>query len=84
MNIGIGSSDLGPLLVCEALRHEWSGDLTPHFNLRDVDRTQLEDLVRTLDPAGVLVIRSCSKNFRHAGDAVECQCGARLDRGRIG
>ncbi len=61
VNIGIGGSDLGPLLVCEALRHEWSGDLTPHF-VSNVDRTQLEDLIRTLDPAEVLVI-VCSKTF---------------------
>jgi glucose-6-phosphate isomerase len=61
VNIGIGGSDLGPLLVCEALRHEWSGDLTPHF-VSNVDRTQLEDLQRTLDPAEVLVI-VCSKTF---------------------
>jgi glucose-6-phosphate isomerase len=61
VNIGIGGSDLGPLLVCEALRHEWSGDLTPHF-VSNVDRTQLEDLTRTLDPAEVLVI-VCSKTF---------------------
>jgi glucose-6-phosphate isomerase len=61
VNIGIGGSDLGPLLVCEALRHEWSGDLTPHF-VSNVDRTQLEDLTRTLDPAEVLLI-VCSKTF---------------------
>jgi glucose-6-phosphate isomerase len=61
VNIGIGGSDLGPLLVCEALRHEWSGDITPHF-VSNVDRTQLDDLQRTLDPAEVLVI-VCSKTF---------------------
>jgi glucose-6-phosphate isomerase len=61
VNIGIGGSDLGPLLVCEALRHEWSGDITPHF-VSNVDRTQLEDLTRALDPAETLVI-VCSKTF---------------------
>ena len=61
VNIGIGGSDLGPLLVCDALRHEWSGDLTPHF-VSNVDRTQLEDLTRTIDPAETLVI-VCSKTF---------------------
>ena len=61
VNIGIGGSDLGPLLVCDALRHEWSGDLTPHF-VSNVDRTQLDDLMRTLDPAETLVI-VCSKTF---------------------
>jgi glucose-6-phosphate isomerase len=61
VNIGIGGSDLGPLLVCEALRHEWSGDITPHF-VSNVDRTQLEDLTRSLDPAETLLI-VCSKTF---------------------
>jgi glucose-6-phosphate isomerase len=61
VNIGIGGSDLGPLLVCEALRHEWSGDITPHF-VSNVDRTQLEDLIRTIDPAETLII-VCSKTF---------------------
>ena len=61
INIGIGGSDLGPLLVCDALRHEWSGDLTPHF-VSNVDGTQLDDLTRTLDPAETLLI-VCSKTF---------------------
>jgi glucose-6-phosphate isomerase len=61
VNIGIGGSDLGPLLVCDALRAEWSGDITPHF-VSNVDRTQLEDLTRTLDPAETLLI-VCSKTF---------------------
>jgi glucose-6-phosphate isomerase len=61
VNIGIGGSDLGPLLVCDALRHEWSGDITPHF-VSNVDRTQLEDLIRSIDPAETLVL-VCSKTF---------------------
>src|SRR5271169_5917986 len=61
VNIGIGGSDLGPLLVCDALRAEWSGDITPHF-VSNVDRTQLEDLIRSIDPAETLVV-VCSKTF---------------------
>src|ERR1700682_2821729 len=61
VNIGIGGSDWGPLLVCDALKHEWSGDITPHF-VSNVDRTQLEDLIRSIDPAETLVI-VCSKTF---------------------
>jgi glucose-6-phosphate isomerase len=61
VNIGIGGSDLGPLLVCDALRAEWSGGITPHF-VSNVDRTQLEDLIRTIDPAETLLI-VCSKTF---------------------
>ena len=61
VNIGIGGSDLGPLLVCDALKAEWSGDITPHF-VSNVDRTQLEDLIRSIDPAETLVL-VCSKTF---------------------
>jgi glucose-6-phosphate isomerase len=61
VNIGIGGSDLGPLLVCDALKHEWSGGITPHF-VSNVDRTQLEDLIRSIDPAETLVV-VCSKTF---------------------
>jgi glucose-6-phosphate isomerase len=61
VNVGIGGSDLGPLLVCSALKAEWSGDITPHF-VSNVDRTQLEDLIRSIDPAETLVI-VCSKTF---------------------
>ncbi len=61
VNVGIGGSDLGPLLVCQALKAEWSGDLTPHF-VSNVDRTQLEDLKRSINPAETLVI-ICSKTF---------------------
>ena len=61
VNIGIGGSDLGPLLVCDALQAEGSGGITPHF-VSNVDRTQLEDLIRAIDPAETLVI-VCSKTF---------------------
>ena len=77
VNIGIGGSDLGPLLVCDALRHEWSGDLTPHF-VSNVDRTQLEDLKRSLDPAETLVI-VCSKTFT----TLETQANANAARAWI-
>src|ERR1700733_2340606 len=77
VNIGIGGSDLGPLLLCDALRHEWSGDITPHF-VSNVDRTQLEDLTRTIDPAETLVI-VCSKTFT----TLETQANANAARAWI-
>jgi len=77
INIGIGGSDLGPLLVCEALHHEWSGGITPHF-VSNVDRTQLDDLQRTLDPAETLVI-ICSKTFT----TLETQANAHAARAWI-
>jgi glucose-6-phosphate isomerase len=77
VNVGIGGSDLGPLLACDALRHEWSGDITPHF-VSNVDRTQLEDLIRTIDPAETLVI-ICSKTF----STLETQANANAARAWI-
>jgi glucose-6-phosphate isomerase len=77
INIGIGGSDLGPLLVCDALRHEWSGGITPHF-VSNVDRTQLDDLKDTLDPAETLVI-VCSKTFT----TLETQANAHAARAWI-
>ena len=74
VNIGIGGSDLGPLLVCDALRHQWSGGITPHF-VSNVDRTQLQDLTRQLDPAETLII-VCSKTFT----TQETQTNARAAR----
>jgi glucose-6-phosphate isomerase len=77
VNIGIGGSDLGPLLVCDALKAEWSGGLTPHF-VSNVDRTQLEDLIRSVDPAETLVI-ICSKTFT----TLETQANANAARSWI-
>ena len=77
VNIGIGGSDLGPLLVCDALKAEWSGGITPHF-VSNVDRTQLEDLKRSIDPAETLVI-VCSKTFT----TLETQANANAARAWI-
>jgi glucose-6-phosphate isomerase len=77
VNIGIGGSDLGPLLVCDALKAEWSGRITPHF-VSNVDRTQLEDLIRCIDPAETLVI-VCSKTFT----TLETQANANAARAWI-
>jgi glucose-6-phosphate isomerase len=77
VNIGIGGSDLGPLLVCDALKAEWSGGITPHF-VSNVDRTQLDDLTRSIDPAETLVI-VCSKTFT----TLETQANANAARAWI-
>src|ERR1700722_5841726 len=78
VNIGIGGADLGPLLVCDALKAEWSGDITPHF-VSNVDRTQLEDLIRSIDPAETLIL-VCSKTFT----TLETQANANAARAWIG
>ncbi len=60
INIGIGGSDAGPRLVCEALRHVADGPRV-HF-VSNVDGSVLARLLPDLDPATTLVIVS-SKSF---------------------
>lgn len=60
VNIGIGGSDLGPLMVTEALR-PYHGSIKPHF-VSNVDGTHLAESVRHLDPETTLFIIA-SKTF---------------------
>lgn len=59
VNIGIGGSDLGPRLICEALA-DGSGPRA-HF-VANVDPADLDDTLAGLDPASTLVIVT-SKSF---------------------
>ncbi|WP_278912160.1 glucose-6-phosphate isomerase [Deinococcus wulumuqiensis] len=61
VNIGIGGSDLGPVMAYEALRPYAQGDLTVRF-VSNIDGTDLTEKVRDLDPAQTLFIVS-SKTF---------------------
>jgi len=61
INIGIGGSDLGPVMAYEALRHYSQRDLTLRF-VSNVDGTDFAEAVRDLDPAETLFIIS-SKTF---------------------
>lgn len=61
VNIGIGGSDLGPLMVCEALKHYAHPGLRVHF-VSNVDATHLAETLKTLDPATTLFIVA-SKTF---------------------
>ncbi|WP_412028775.1 glucose-6-phosphate isomerase [Deinococcus yunweiensis] len=61
VNIGIGGSDLGPVMACEALKHYAQRGLTLRF-VSNVDGTDLTEKTRDLDPAETLVIVS-SKTF---------------------
>ena len=61
VNIGIGGSDLGPLMVCEALRPYQRPDLRPHF-VSNVDGAHLLDTLARLDPARTLFVVA-SKTF---------------------
>src|SRR6185437_2110502 len=61
VNIGIGGSDLGPVMAYEALRHYSDRDRTFRF-VSNVDSTDLVEATRDLDPAETLFIVS-SKTF---------------------
>jgi glucose-6-phosphate isomerase len=61
VNIGIGGSDLGPVMAYEALRHYAKRDLTFRF-VSNVDGTDFAEATRDLDPAQTLFVVS-SKTF---------------------
>src|SRR5215831_5799740 len=61
INIGIGGSDLGPVMAYEALRHYSQRDMTFRF-VSNVDGTDFAEATRDLDPAETLFIDS-SKTF---------------------
>src|SRR5213594_2478014 len=61
INIGIGGSDLGPVMAYEALRHYSDRAMTFRF-VSNVDGTDLAEATRDLDPAETLFIAS-SKTF---------------------
>ena len=61
VNIGIGGSDLGPVMAYEALRHYSKRDMSFRF-VSNVDGTDFSEAVRDLDPEETLFI-ICSKTF---------------------
>ena len=61
VNIGIGGSDLGPVMASKALRPYWKERMRFH-SASNVDGTQLADLAQELDPETTLIV-VCSKTF---------------------
>jgi glucose-6-phosphate isomerase len=61
VNIGIGGSDLGPVMAYEALRHYSDRDLTLRF-VSNVDATDFVEAVRDLSAEETLFV-ICSKTF---------------------
>jgi len=61
VNIGIGGSDLGPVMAYEALKHYSDRAMTFRF-VSNVDGTDFAEAIRDLDPAETLFIIS-SKSF---------------------
>ena len=85
MNIGIGGSDLGPVMAYEALKHYSQRALTFRF-VSNVDGADLVEATRDLDPAETLFIVS-SKTFTTLETMTNAESArARLLRGlgRVG
>jgi len=61
VNIGIGGSDLGPVMAYEALKHYSERNITFRF-ISNIDDTDFAEAVRDLDPTETLFIVS-SKTF---------------------
>ena len=61
VNIGIGGSDLGPVMAYQALRHYSDRDRTFRF-VSNIDGTDFAEATRDLDPAETLFVVS-SKTF---------------------
>ncbi|PYS89362.1 MAG: glucose-6-phosphate isomerase [Acidobacteria bacterium] len=61
VNIGIGGSDLGPVMATEALKPYASPDLSVHF-VSNIDGTHIVETIKDLDPETTLFIVA-SKTF---------------------
>ncbi len=61
INIGIGGSDLGPKMVCEALKPYGRPDLRAHF-VSNVDSTDLAETLKCINPETSLFLVA-SKTF---------------------
>lgn len=61
VNIGIGGSDLGPVMVTEALKHYHNPRITPHF-VSNIDGTHIVEALKKLSPETTLFMIA-SKTF---------------------
>ena len=61
VNIGIGGSDLGPLMVTEALKPFWKEGLQPYF-VSNVDGTHIAETLKKINPEETLFLIA-SKTF---------------------
>src|SRR5690606_1744199 len=61
VNIGIGGSDLGPLMVTEALKPSWRQDIQPYYD-SNVDGTNIAETLKKVNPEETLFLVA-SKTF---------------------
>ena len=74
INIGIGGSDLGPVMAYEALKYYSQRDITFRF-VSNVDGTDFAEAVRDLNPEETLFL-GCVEDLYYAGDDDKCALGA--------
>jgi glucose-6-phosphate isomerase len=82
INIGIGGSDLGPVMAYEALRHYSDRAMTFRF-VSNVDATDFAEATRDLDPAETLFIVS-SKTFTTLETMTNAQSARAWSLGGLG
>jgi glucose-6-phosphate isomerase len=82
INIGIGGSDLGPVMAYEALRHYSDRSMTFRF-VSNVDGTDFAEAVQGLDPAETLFIVS-SKTFTTLETMTNAQTARAWSLGGLG
>jgi glucose-6-phosphate isomerase len=75
VNIGIGGSDLGPVMVTECLKPYAQEGLSAHF-VSNVDGTHIVETLKNLDPETTL--SHCLKNLYHPGDHDQCLLGKKV------
>jgi len=61
VNIGIGGSDLGPVMVTEALKPYWKNDIQPYF-VSNIDGTDITEVLKKINPEETLFLIA-SKTF---------------------
>ena len=82
INIGIGGSDLGPVMAYEALRYYSQRDLTMRF-VSNIDATDLVEATRDLDAAETLFI-VCSKTFTTLETLTNARAARAWSTGQLG
>ncbi|WP_303902131.1 glucose-6-phosphate isomerase [Thiohalomonas denitrificans] len=82
VNIGIGGSDLGPLMVCEALKPYGKEGLSTHF-VSNIDATHIAEVLKRVDPETTLFIIA-SKTFTTQETITNAQTARRWLIGKLG
>ncbi len=82
VNIGIGGSDLGPVMATDALKPYWHPEMRAHF-VSNVDGTHIAETFKELDPEQTLFVIA-SKTFTTQETLMNARSAARLARPEAG